>query len=220
MKLLVALIVLFSASFCNALGFKAVPGSEYIQVTKSPFDRFVIKNKTVLTKYDKIIFKKLAFDEFLIKPSPSKAIDRTWNLTKEDKDQYAEFFKSELLDIYAGDYAQQMFGLGEGKFPNTLLAKPELLTLLPLVAHNGEDISGAMHLERVESFGSLSIRITLVDSVTNEIVAIIEDGKDLNVRSTSRFANNKSNNNYAWQKTFNLWLTDLKSTLIELKAKE
>jgi hypothetical protein len=220
MKLLFALIILFSASFCNALGFKAVSGSEYIQVTKSPFDRFVIKSKTILTKYDKIIFKKLAFNEFVIKPSPSKAIDRTWNLTKEDKDQYADSFKSELLDIYAGDYAQQLFGLGEGRFPNTLLAKPELITLLPLVAQNGEDISGAMHLERVESFGSLSIRITLVDSVTNEIVAIVEDGKDLNVRSTTRFANNKSNNAYAWQKNFNLWLTDLKSTLVELKTKE
>ncbi len=220
MKLLFTLILLFSASFCNALGFKAVPNSEFVQVTKSPFDRFVIKNKKILTKYDKIIFKKLAFDEFEIKRSPSKTIDRTWILTNEDKDQYAEFFKSELLDIYAGEYAQQLFGLGEGRSPNTLLAKPELLNLLPLVAKHGEDISGTMHLERVESFGSLSIRITLVDSITNEIVAIIEDGKDLNVRSTTRFANNKSTNNYAWQKNFSLWLTNLKSTLTELKAKE
>ena len=220
MKLLFTLIMLFAASFCNALGFKSIPNSEYIQVTKSPFDRFVVKDKKILTKYDKIIFKKLAFDEFVIKPSYNKAIDRTWILTTEDKDQYAEFFKSELLDIYAGEYAQQLFGLGEGRLPNTLLAKPELLTLLPLVAHNGEDISGAMHLERVESFGSLSMRITLVDSVTNEIVAIIEDGKDLNVKSTSRFANNKATNAYAWQKNFNVWLTNLKSTLVELKAKE
>ena len=220
MKLLFTLAVLLTANFCNALGFKAVTNSEYIQVTKSPFDRFVIKDKKILTKYDKVIFKKLAFDEFVIKRSPSKAIDRTWVLTNEDKDQYAEFFKSELLDIYAGEYAQQLFGLGEGRSPNTLLARPELLILLPLVAKNGEDISGTMHLEGVESFGSLSIRITLVDSVTNEIVAIIEDGKDLNVRSTSRSANNKATNNYAWQKNFSLWLTNLKSTLTELKAKE
>jgi hypothetical protein len=217
-------MALFSVIFLNTAAYgvelQVIPGSDYLQVKGSAFDRFVVKDKKVLEKYDKIIFSMLKFDKFEISKSGNRQIDKTWVLTQEDKDQFAGQFKTELLNVYAGDKAQQLFGLGDNKASNILLARAELLTLLPLTAKYGENISGNFSTEALESFGSLTMRITLVDSETNAFVAIVEDGKSLNVSANNKSVSNKSTNAYAWNNAFHRWLEDLKSTLVELKQQQ
>ena len=220
MRILLALGLLATANFCHALSFKPIPQSEFIQVTKGSFDRFVVKDKKILAKYDRIVFSKLMFDEFTITPSKNKEINETWVLTEEDKKEYSEYFKDELLGIYDGESVQQPFGLANGKSASTLLAKTQLLTLRPIVAKNGLDEHKTIGSQSVESLGSLTVRITLVDSMTNEFVAVLEDGQDLAAGSSGLGANNRSNNAHIWKKAFHVLLADLKDTLTELKAKE
>jgi hypothetical protein len=220
MKWIALLSVLFLNNIAYAIELQIIPGSDYLQVTGSHFDRFIVKDKNALAKYDKIIFSMLKFDEFKISKSGNKQIDKTWVLTQEDKDQFAGQFKTELLNVYAGDKAQQLFGLGEGKASNILLARAELLTLLPLTAKYGENVSGNFSTETLESFGSLTMRITLTDSETNAFVAIVEDGKNLTVSANKKSVSNKSTNAYAWNSAFHRWLEDLRESLVELKAKQ
>lgn len=218
MKLLWIWLLLVFVSGCQkTISHKPIGGSAYFQVENTPFDRMIIKNQNAFDGYDKIIFSALKFDQFEVSPSRDHKIDKSWELDVSDKLEYAGYFKDELLGVFGGEHADELFGLGTGRNDSTLYAEVRLLRLNPLVAKHGEITSGTVSQKSVESFGALTVQIMLVDSLTNEFVAVIEDGKDLATGSSVRSAVNKATDAYVWKKTFQGWLSDLKDTAVMLK---
>lgn len=167
---------------------------------------------------DKVIFSALKFDKVEVMSSRDKRIDDSWELSVDDKLEYASYFKDELLKVFGGEHAATPFGLGTGRDEQMLYAEVRLLQLNPRVAKHGEDTSGTIGSTALESFGGLTVQIILIDSVTEEFVAVIEDARDLSTNSPIKSVVNKASAAHIWKKTFNSWLRDLKSTLIELKS--
>ena len=224
MKKLLLLTLLTALSACESVGKAnsvqqtAISGSNYLQIRNGLFDRIVIRDKNAFAKYDKIIFSPLKFDKFTIKPNTDNRINKSWVLEPADKFVYDGYFKDEALRIFDNGHATEVFGLGAGKDAHTLYAEVRLLELAPLVAKHGAEDVGAAGRKSVESFGSLTIQILLVDSVTNEFVAVIEDGKDLAVRISGTTQTNRATDAYLWKKVFQTWLSRLKETATQLKT--
>lgn len=214
----VLLIAACLAGCQKTIGYKSVEGSEILQVENTLFDRMLVADKAAFAGYDKIVFSELTFDKFEVKSSGDTIIDRTWELTSEDKAIYARYFKDEMLKIYSGVNAQDEFGLGTGLNDHTLRAEFRLVRLAPYTAKHGEDVSGTISKQSVESFGALYVQILLVDSSTNKFVALIEDGKELTTDRPFKPVLNKSSDALAWKRVFAGWLQDLKQTTSLLKS--
>lgn len=218
MKVIGLLVLLMAAAGCQQnVAYKPISNSAYIQVENTPFDRFIVRDKEVFSQYDKVIFSALRFDQFEVVRSRDKRVYDSWELSVDDKVEYASYFKDELLKVFGGDKAATQFGLGTGRDERTLYAEVRLLQLNPLVAQHGENTSGTISRVTVESFGVLTVQMVLIDSVTEEFVAVIEDARDLATSSQVKSVVNKASATYAWKKTFNSWLQDLKATLTALK---
>lgn len=218
MRVVWLLVLLLAVAGCQTnITYQPINNSAYLQVKNSPFDRFIASDKKVFSQYDKVIFSALKFDKFEVVPSRDRQITSSWELSVDDKLEYASYFKDELLKVFGGDQAATTFGLGTGRDERTLYAEVRLLKLNPLVAKHGENTSGTISRKALESFGALTVQIILIDSVTEEFVAIIEDARDLATSSQVKSVVNKASAAHIWKKTFNSWLRDLKSTLTELK---
>lgn len=219
MKVIWLLLLTMAVGGCQKnVVYKPIENSEYFAVKDSPFDRFIVSDEGVFSQYDKIIFSALKFDKFEVAHSRDNRISRSWELSVDDKLEYANYFKGELLTVFGGDQAATPFGLGTGRNQQTLYAEVRLLKLNPLVAKYGENTSGTVSVKAIESFGALTVQIILVDSVTEKFVAVIEDVRDLATNSHVKTVVNKTTEAYVWKKTFNLWLSSLKATLTELKG--
>ncbi len=204
----------------KTISYKKIDGTEFVQVENGRFDRMVISDKARFSKYDKIVFSQLTFDDFKVIRSGDATIDRTWTITAEDKAIYSNYFNDELVKVYAGNNAQGEFGLGSGFDGHTLRAEFRLVELKPYTAKHGRNVSGTISKQSTESFGTLYIQILLVDSVSNEFVAMVEDGKDLTTDRPVRPLVNRSNSALAWKRTLAGWLQDLKETATSLKEAE
>lgn len=219
MRVIWLLVFLVVTAGCQKnITYQPINDSAYFLVSNSPFDRFIVSDKKVFSQYDKMIFSALKFDKFEVAPSRDKRVDDSWELSVDDKLEYASYFKDELLKVFGGDQAATPFGLGTGRDERTLYAEVRLLHLNPLVAKHGEDTSGTISRKALESFGALTVQIILVDSVTEEFVAVIEDARDLATNLPVKTVVNKASAAYMWKKTFNSWMRDLKSTLTTLKS--
>ncbi len=224
MKKLLLLTLLTALTACESTGkgssvqHTAIPGSKYLQINNGSFDRIVIHDKNVFAKYDKIIFSSLKFDKFTVKPNADNRINRSWVLESADKFAYDGYFKDEVLRIFDDGHAAEVFGLGAGKDTRTLYAEVRLLELDPLVAKYGAEDVGPAGRKSVISLGSLTIQILLVDSVTNEFVAVIEDGRDLAVGISGTTQTNKATDAHVWKQAFHIWLSRLKETATQLKT--
>lgn len=195
---------------------KKIPDSEYYQLTNTSFDRFIISDKEALNNYTKIIFSPLKFNHLSIK-SRDKKIANSWNFSTKDKVYYTTLLKDEIISVFASPNRDEDFVLGENKAKGTLYAEVRLLEFSPLVANYGETTSGTISRKAIESYGGLSIQILLVDSETNEFVAVLEDGRELAKVASTKIAVNKTTNSYLWKKTFNYWLKELRSDLTKIK---
>lgn len=211
------LIALYLAGCQKTIGYKSIEDSDILQVENTLFDRMLVADREAFTGYDKIVFSELTFDKFEVKSSGNTRIDRTWELTSEDKATYARYFKDEMLKIFSGANTGDEFGLGTGLNDRTLRVEFRLIKLAPYTAKHGEDVSGTISKQSVESFGALYVQILLVDSSTNRFVAVIEDGKELTADRPFRPVLNKSSDAMAWKRAFAGWLEDLKQTASLLK---
>lgn len=198
---------------------KPIEDSGYYEVTHTAFDRFIVADPEAFTPYEKIIFSALNFDHFELLPVRDERIARSWqDLTTEDKLVFARYFKSELMQVYAGDRASATFGLGSGRDPNTLYAEVRLKSLKPYTGKFGEDTSGTITDNKIESFGWFTVEIVLIDSTTEAFVALVEDGRDLAVGNSVKIRANRTSSARVWKRQFENLLIDLRQSLLELKG--
>lgn len=212
---LIAIVALFGLLACTkSMQYKSLPDSDYYVLEQNDFDRFLVKSPQALRQYDRIIFSALNFDKFELQSSGQREVDDSWgHLSHHDKLVFAKYFKSELLRIFAGENVQTLYGLGTERNSKTLYAEVRLLSLLPRVPLHGANTSGTVSEKAVDTFGSLTIQVVLVDSVTEEFVGLIEDGRSLNTGSNIKTIVNASQQGRVWKRAFHAWLGDLKATL-------
>ena len=213
------LLVLCCIACSSSLSFKKISGSEYYSVDQGAFDRFIVHHPQALDNYEQVIFSALHFDKLTIKKSGRKGVDDSWkDLTASDKKVFAKYFKDELLEVFGGSSADTLFGLGTERNEKTLYAEVRLLKLLPLVAMHGENLSGTVSEKATETFGSLVIQVVLIDSVTEEFIAILEDGRNLSTGSSMKTMVNVAQQSRVWRSAFRSWLGDLKNVLAQAQS--
>lgn len=199
----------------------------YYQLNERRFDRFVVKDREVFGRYDKIMLFPIQLDGMLILRSGDPAINRSWTgVTYEDMLPYVDSF-DELARHYFTE--AKGFELTNTGGENVLAVEFRLKSYLPQssrVGALGVDTVGDL---TVTSFGEMRMQVVLADSQSGELIAVLEDGMAITPRNfgVSAFGNTttvdasarntRGNQRAAWRRAFRKWLGRFRSDLTDLR---
>lgn len=183
-------------------------------VSDSRFDGTFVAPNAQFAQYSKLLVEQLDLSEVKIrKQSTDKIKDTPWELSDADRRYYQERYTEALMTnlIVDGRFATSLQA-GTG----VLQVKAKILEIAPLASK--DDSKGRPTMMKVysEGMGTMTLELTLVDSVTGDVLAIITDRRDL---GRIWEENNRVTNNIQIRLAFNQWLRNLRTELDRLAAK-
>jgi hypothetical protein len=209
--------------------------SELQVVENTHFDRFVISSEQNFQQYNQVIFFPMQFDRLSVDENADKELRDSWNNSNwDDMDAICQHFDDFAAKIFT---ERKGFTLTNKGGENVLAVEFRLMNFMPYSKRYkdaGLDTVGTSSNDK--GLGTITIQAVIAHSKTGELLAIIEDGMEVNAGnkmivkgdlSLQINSNNKSSQNRAWRKVFKRWaslfhedLTRLQSTNLIASAKK
>jgi len=178
-------------------------------VEKTRFDGTFIAPGAEFSQYKKLFVEQLNLSEVKIRKQSSNNLttDTPWELNDADRRFYQERYTEALMNnlIADGTYATAMQA-----GPDVLTVSAKVLEIAPLGSK--DDMKGRPTDVKVysEGMGTMTLEISLYDSVSGKPLAIITDQRDLGRMWEE---NNRATNNVQVRLAFNQWLSNLRKEL-------
>jgi hypothetical protein len=175
------------------------------------FDGTFVAPGTSFAPYKKLIVAQLDMDNVeILQPSSRSISEAPWRLSTRDKQYYQERYTEALINnlVADGSYATAMDAGAD-----VLRVEARVLQIAPLASK--DDTEGRPNIMKVysEGFGTMTLEITLFDSLSGKVLAIITDKRDLGKIWEE---NNRAMNNQKVRLAFNAWLYKLRTELARL----
>jgi len=178
-------------------------------VEKTRFDGTFIAAGAQFSQYKKLIVEQLDMSEVKIRKQSSNNLtnDTPWELNDADRRFYQERYTEALMNnlIADGTYTTAM-----QTGSDVLAVSAKVLEIAPLGSK--DDMKGRPTNVKVysEGMGTMTLEISLYDSVSGKPLAIITDQRDL---GRIWEENNRATNNVQVRQAFNQWLGNLRKEL-------
>lgn len=178
-------------------------------VEKTRFDGTFIAPGAKFSQYKKLFVEQLDMSDVNIrKPSARKISEDTpWQLNDNDRRYYQATYTEALMDYLIAD----------GVYTTAMQAGPDVLTVSAKVVEiaplaSKDDSKGRPTSMKVysEGMGTMTLEISLYDSLSGKPLAIITDQRDL---GRIWEENNRTTNNAQVRVAFNQWLSNLRKEL-------
>lgn len=184
-------------------------------VEKSRFDGTFIAPGAQFSQYKKLFVEQLDLSDVKIRKQSSVNLvnDTPWELNDADRRYYQERYTEALMNnlIADGTYATAMQA-----GPDVLTVSAKVLEIAPLGSK--DDLKGRPTNVKVysEGMGTMTLEISLYDSLSGKPLAIITDQRDL---GRVWEENNRVTNNIQVRLAFNQWLRNLRTELDKASAR-
>lgn len=184
-------------------------------VEQTRFDGTFIAPGAQFSQYKKLFVEQLNMNEVKIRKQSSTNLmnDTPWELNDADRRYYAERYTEALMNnlIADGTYATAMQA-----GPDVLTVSAKVLEIAPLASK--DDMKGRPNRMKVysEGMGTMTLEISLYDSVSGKVLAIITDQRDL---GRVWEENNRVTNNVQIRQAFNHWLRNLRQELDQVSGR-
>jgi hypothetical protein len=181
-------------------------------VKNSNFDGTFVAPNAQFSQYKKLFVEQLDLTDVKVRKQSNTSIiyDTPWELNDADRRYYQERYTEALMNnlITDGRYSTAMQA---GKDVMTVRAK--VLEIAPLGSK--DDMKGRPTGVKVysEGMGTMTLEISLYDSTSGKVLAIITDRRDL---GRIWEENNRATNNVQVRLAFDAWLKKLRSELDRL----
>lgn len=178
-------------------------------VQRTRFDGTFIASGAQFSQYKKLIVEQLDLSDVKVRKQSSNnlAFETPWELNDADRRYYQERYTEALMSnlIADGTYATALQPAAD-----TLTVVAKVLEIAPLASK--DDMKGRPGNMKVysEGMGTMTLEITLYDSVSGKPLAIITDQRDLGRMWEE---NNRVTNNVQVRLAFNQWLSNLRKEL-------
>lgn len=178
-------------------------------VEHTRFDGTFIAPGAQFSQYTKLFVEQLDMSDVKIRKQSSNNFtqDTPWELNDEDRRYYSERYIEALMNnlIVDGTYATAMQA-----GPDVMTVSAKVLEIAPLGSK--DDSKGRPTSMKVysEGMGTMTLEITLYDSLSGKPLAIIADQRDL---GRVWEENNRVTNNVQIRLAFNQWLKNLRTEL-------
>ncbi len=178
-------------------------------VEHTRFDGTFIAPGAQFSQYSKLFVEQLDMSDVKIRKQSSNNFtqDTPWELNDEDRRYYSERYIEALMNnlIVDGTYATAMQA-----GPDVMTVSAKVLEIAPLGSK--DDSQGRPTRMKVysEGMGTMTLEITLYDSLSGKPLAIITDQRDL---GRVWEENNRVTNNVQIRLAFNQWLKNLRTEL-------
>lgn len=179
----------------------------------SRFDGTFVAPNAHFSHYTALLVEQLDLSDVKIRRSNARKMNETpWELNEADRRYYQERYTEALMNNLIAD---GRFSTSLQAGPNVLQIKAKVLEIAPLASK--DDPQGRPTLMKVysEGMGTMTLELTLVDSVSGNILAIITDQRDLGRLWEE---NNRATNNMQVRLAFNQWLRNLRTELDRLSV--
>ncbi|NVK58141.1 MAG: DUF3313 family protein [Alteromonadaceae bacterium] len=230
MKSVCVLLCALIISGCSAtqppeVEYTAVPDSNLKQITNTRFDRFVVNPQSDFSQYDEVIFFPMQLNQLRVDEGATNDLANSWYQSNwEEMDKICQHFD---------DFAEQVFTYKQGLKPtkkggsNVLAIEFRLKDFMPYQKRYKDANEDTVVARGTRNgLGSITFQAVIVNSKTGELLAVIEDGMQLNpgnmmivkgdpnlqVDSATRMYQN-----LAWRKTFKRVVERLHDDLMRLK---
>jgi hypothetical protein len=175
------------------------------------FDGTFVAPGTSLAPYKKLLVAQLDMDNVeILQPSSRTISEAPWKLNARDKQYYQERYTEALINnlVADGSYSTAMDSAAD-----VLRIEARVLQIAPLASK--DDSEGRPNIMKVysEGFGTMTLEISLYDSLSGKVLAIITDKRDLGKIWEE---NNRAMNNQKVRLAFNAWLYKLRTELERL----
>lgn len=184
-------------------------------VKNSKFDGTFVAPNAQFTQYKKLFVEQLDLTDVKIRKQskPSLIHDTPWELSDNDRRYYQERYTEALMNnlIVDGRYSTAVqAGV------DVLTVRAKVLEIAPLGSK--DDFKGRPTSVKVysEGMGTMTLEISLYDSTSGKVLAIITDQRDLGKIWEE---NNRATNNIQVRLAFDAWLKKLRSELDRLSVK-
>lgn len=182
-------------------------------IESANFDGTFVAPNVNFSQYRRLLVEQLDLNEVVIrKPtalSPSQ--DTPWELNDSDKRYYQERYTEALMNnlMQDGAYATAV-EVGQ----DVIRLQAKVVEIAPLASK--DDAKGRPTRTQVysEGMGTMTLELSMYDSVSGKVLAIITDKRDL---GKVWEVNNRATNNIQVRVAFNAWLKKLRSELDRLR---
>lgn len=229
MKKLISLVMVSLLAGCasqpatETVAVNTIEKSELGYIEAEKIDKVVVKNAEALKQFNKVILFATQFDKLRITEATDKHLAKSWNdSTWKEMDKICQ---------HMDDFAKKIFREG-GEFVPTIQGGTDVLAIqFNLVDYtpyskrykdSREDTVGVQ--SNNSGIGLVTVRGTLANAKTGELVAMIEDTVEINARTatygnlaTMHDSNSMAAQNLAWRATFRRFLGNVHAELIRLK---
>lgn len=229
MKRLISLVVASMVAGCashpatETLAVNSIEKSELRYIEADKIDKVVVKNAEAFRQFDKVLLFATQFDKLRITEATDKRLAESWN--------ESSWKEMDTICQHMDDLAQKIFRSG-GEFAPTRQGGTDVLAIqFNLVDYmpsskrykdSGMDTVGVQSNQ--SGLGVVTVRGTLANAKTGELVAMIEDTMEINARTatfgnlaTMHDSNSKAAQNLAWRNSFRRFLDNLHAELARLK---
>ncbi|ACE85761.1 DUF3313 family protein [Cellvibrio japonicus] len=185
------------------------------QVEKSRFDGTFVAPGVDFAKYKKLLVEQLDMENVEILKSSSRNFtrDTPWTLKPADKAYYQERYTEALIKnlVADGTYVTSVAASDD-----VLVIKSRILQIAPLASKDDSDGRPGIMKVYSEGMGTMTIEMSLYDSITGKAVGIITDKRDL---GRIWEENNRVTNNIQVRLAFDAWLRKLRTELDNLSGR-
>jgi|SRR5690606_25532935 hypothetical protein len=184
-------------------------------VEKSTFDGTFVAPNAEFARYKKLFVEQLDMTDVKIRKQTggSAVMDTPWELNDADRRYYQDRYTEALMNnlIVDGRYATAMQAA-----PDVMSVRAKVLEIAPLGSK--DDLKGRPTNVKVfsEGMGTMTLEISLYDSLSGKVLAIITDQRDLGKLWEE---NNRVTNNVQVRVAFNAWLKKLRTELDRLSKR-
>jgi hypothetical protein len=209
----------------NIAKVEPITNSNLLQITDSTFDRFVVTDPAIFSKYHKVIFFPMQFDRLTIDKSANQDLVNSWNDSDwDDMDHICQYFDDFALKIFSERLGFTPTNQGG---EDVMAIEFRLINFMPYnKRYQDADLDTVGVSSDKSGIGTITIQAVIADSKTAELLAVIEDGMEVNAGNMTMItgdlslqtqSNSKSAQNYAWRRVFKRWAIRLHDDLLKLK---
>jgi hypothetical protein len=179
------------------------------EVQKTRFDGTFIAPGAQFSQYKKLFVEQLDMSDVKIRKQATSplTLDTPWELNDADRRYYQERYTEALMSnlIADGTYTTAMQAGAD-----VLTVSAKVVEIAPLASK--DDVKGRPQNVKVysEGMGTMTLEISLYDSVSGKPLAIITDQRELGRLWQE---NNRVTNNVQVRLAFNQWLSNLRKEL-------
>lgn len=184
-------------------------------VENSTFDGTFVAPNAKFLQYKKLFVEQLDLTDVKIRKQAgvNSVNDTPWELNDSDRRYYQDLYTEALMNnlILDGRYATAMQAA-----PDVMTVRAKVLEIAPLASK--DDLRGRPTNMKVfsEGMGTMTLEISLYDSMSGKVLAIITDRRDL---GRVWEENNRVTNNVQVRIAFNAWLKKLRTELDRLSMR-